>query len=65
MFDDVKFLFFVNILFINKFIIYLLQMVVIWNILKVMKNREVSVMVKVYFDVDILRMKIVLFDDIR
>lgn len=40
-------------------------MVVIWNILKVMKNREVSVMVKVYFDVDILRMKIVLFDDIR
>lgn len=40
-------------------------MVVIWNILKVMKNREVSVMVKVYFDVDILRIKIVLFDDIR
>lgn len=65
MFDNVKFLFFVNILFINKFKIYLLQMVVIWNILKVMKNREVSVMVKVYFDVDILRMKIVLFDDIR
>lgn len=30
-----------------------------------MKNREVSVMVKVYFDVDILRIKIVLFDDIR
>lgn len=40
-------------------------MVVIWNILKVMKNREVIVMVKVYFDVDILRIKIVLFDDIR
>lgn len=30
-----------------------------------MKNREVIVMVKVYFDVDILRIKIVLFDDIR
>ncbi|XP_056017616.1 WD repeat-containing protein 90-like isoform X2 [Ostrea edulis] len=41
------------------------NMVVIWNTSKVMKNREVSVMAKAHSDVDISRMKIAGFDDMR